>query len=92
MGLARGSLAARWPLNGLRHPQAVQSNGWYLWVGENFSEAEDFFEPLCWEHLVDELPQVIDYLALPPGWRFLIAPDYKDVWFDENLLKLDNMP
>jgi len=40
--------------------------------------------------LGDELPQVLDYLALPPGWRFLIAPDYKDVWFDENLLKLDN--
>jgi hypothetical protein len=28
------------------------------------------------------------YLALPPGWRFLIAPDYEDVWFDESLLHI----
>ena len=32
------------------------------------------------------LPEVLPYLALPPGWRFLLAPDYQDVWFDESLL------
>jgi hypothetical protein len=26
------------------------------------------------------------YLGLAPGWRFLIAPGYEDVWFDEILL------
>ena len=25
-------------------------------------------------------------LALPPGWRFLLAPDYEDVWYDPSLL------
>jgi hypothetical protein len=23
------------------------------------------------------------------GWRFLIAPGYEDIWFDEKLLRLD---
>jgi hypothetical protein len=27
------------------------------------------------------------YLGLALGWRFLIAPEYEDVWYDTNLLK-----
>ncbi len=27
-------------------------------------------------------PEVLPYLALPPGWRFLIADGYEDGWFD----------
>lgn len=26
------------------------------------------------------------YLALPPGWGVVLAPDYEDVWYDEALL------
>ncbi|MEM6908610.1 MAG: hypothetical protein AAF494_08010 [Pseudomonadota bacterium] len=87
--MARSTLSEQWPINGLRHPPEGRSNGWYIWVGEESSDATDFFEPLCWEHLVDYLPQALDFLTLPPGWRFLLAPDYADVWFDEDLLKLD---
>jgi hypothetical protein len=32
---------------------------------------------------------VFPYLALPPGWRFLLAPGYEDVWYDPTLLDLD---
>ena len=31
-------------------------------------------------HLADHCPSVLPYLGLPPGWRFLIAPGYEDVW------------
>ncbi len=88
-GLASKTLAQGWPVNGLRHPAEGQTNGWYIWAGETFSDRPDFFEPICLEHLADLRPEVLDYLALPPGWRFLISPDYKDVWFDANLLNLD---
>jgi hypothetical protein len=37
-------------------------------------------------HLEDELPEVLSFLALPPGWRFLIAPGHEDVWYDGTLL------
>jgi hypothetical protein len=40
------------------------------------------------EHLSEIRPEVLHLLALPPGWRFLIADDYEDVWFDESLLNI----
>jgi hypothetical protein len=76
------------PLNGLRHPPTVDTNGWFIWAGE-FSEEPDFFSPLHTSHLEDQLPQVLEYLGLPPGSRFLLANDHVDVWFDESLLNAD---
>ena len=76
------------PINGLRHPPEGAATGWYFWRGENLSEADDFFAPLHVWHLDDQLPEVVPYLALPPGWRFLLAPGHEDVWFDQALLDL----
>ena len=52
----------------------------------DYSEAADFFEPLHVEHLAERLPEVLPYLALPPGWRFLVAPDHEDAGYDGSLL------
>lgn len=76
------------PLNGLRHPQENDTCGWYLWAGEELSEAEDFFKPMHVYHLVKRCPNLEKYLALPAGWRFLVAGDYEDVWFDAKLLEV----
>ncbi|OLT22119.1 hypothetical protein BJF81_13360 [Ornithinimicrobium sp. CNJ-824] len=35
--------------------------------------------PLC-------LPEPSEMLGVAPGWRFLIAPGYEDVWCDPSLL------
>jgi hypothetical protein len=41
------------------------------------------------EQLREYLPEVVEYLDLPPGFRFLIGgSNYEDVWFDDELLKL----
>lgn len=74
------------PINGLRHPRVGDSSGWFLWGGEQGSIADDFFKPIHVHHLEELSPEVLRYLALPPGWRFLIADGYEDVWFDESLL------
>lgn len=87
LGLALPDEPETWPLNGLRHPAEAGTNGWYLWAGTEFREDPDFFEPLHVEHLATRLPAAVPYLALPPGWRFLIAPGHEDVWFDESLLR-----
>jgi hypothetical protein len=50
------------------------------------SENADFFQPLHVCHLHEWCPSVLPYLALPPGWRFQIAPGHEDVWFDQELL------
>lgn len=76
----------RAPINGLRHPPAGDTNGWYIWGGKELSNEPDFFAPLHTQHLLNRRPEVVKYLGLPPGYRFLIAGDYVDVWFDPTLL------
>jgi len=74
------------PINGLRHPPKGDTTGWYLWAGEEWSDRDDFFKPLHVAHLTDWCPIVLPFLGLPAGWRFLIASDHEDVWYDEALL------
>lgn len=74
------------PLNGMRHAPKDGTSGWYIWAGEEFSEATDFFQPLHHSHVDNWCPEISRYLALPAGWRFLVAGDYEDIWFDESLL------
>ncbi len=76
------------PINGLRHPVVGDGNGWYIWCGEEFSNEADFFAPLHASHFYEEYPEAARLLGLPPGYRFLLAPDYLDVWFDGSLLKV----
>src|SRR6266567_6634911 len=64
------------------------TSGWYIWAGEQLSDDPDFFVPLHVEHLAMSCPAAIPYLALPPGWRFLVAPGYEDVWPDQSLLQV----
>lgn len=44
--------------------------------------------PLHVGHLAEWCPDALPYLALPPGWRFLIAPGYEDVWEDPALFDI----
>lgn len=85
-GVALNVRSSLVPLNGLRHPPRGDSSGWYLWAGEELSEDLDFFVALHVEHLGEWCAAAVPYLGLPPGWRFLVAPGYEDVWFDESLL------
>lgn len=75
------------PLNGLRHQPEAGTSGWYIWGGTTMNEAANFFDPLHHKHMPDYCPAALPFLALPPGWRFLVAPGQVDVWFDPELLK-----
>ncbi len=86
VGLALSTLGQQ-PINGLRHPPESGTSGWFIWAGEQLSPAPDFFQPLHVQHLAERCPEALPYLALPPGWRFLVAPGQEDVWFDASLLE-----
>ncbi|WP_420852547.1 immunity protein Imm33 domain-containing protein [Paraburkholderia terrae] len=62
------------------------TTGWFIWAGETFSQDPDLFVPPHAEHLKQWAPMVLPYLALPTGWRFLIAEGYEDVWDDPSLI------
>jgi len=74
--------------NGLRHSPQGDTTGWYLWCGEEFSSNADSFSPVHTQHLLQLQPEVLKFLGLPPGFRFLTAGDYMDVWHDPALLEV----
>ena len=89
VGISKEINRQRYPINGRRHPPIADTTGWYIWFGnEPPTEDEDYFVPLHVDHLLELCPEVLPYLGLSPGWRFLLAPDYEDVWFDKNLLDI----
>ena len=76
------------PMNGLRHPAAGDTNGWYIWFGEEFSTAPDFFVPLHASHVYERYPDSARLLGLAPGYRFMLDGSYLDVWYDPTLLNV----
>lgn len=85
VGVADNALAGEKPLNGLRHLSVGNTTGWYIWSGD-LSDVDDFFKPFHIEHIAEAVPDVVPYLSLPAGWRFLLAHGYEDVWEDSSLL------
>jgi hypothetical protein len=78
------------PTNGLRHPAEGNTSGWYVWTGGEIDREDPlFFRPVHVSHMDRLYPDIVPYLALPPGWRFQVAPDHEDVWFDPTLLISD---
>lgn len=70
------------PIYGVREKNHDGSNSWYIWGGPG-STAEDFYQPLCAGHIGDLIPMVLPYLALPPGYKFIIdRSGFEDVWFE----------
>lgn len=82
LGIALNVRSGLLPINGVRTRPEGGTCGWYIWAGERMSQAQDFFQPLHVEHLVEWCEPAMRFLLLPPGWRFLIAGDHVDAWFD----------
>lgn len=73
------------PIHGLRHPSDKGTTGWFIWTGD-YSENNDFFQPICAAHLLQIRPDIIKFLGLDIGFRFVGDKNgYEDVWFDEKL-------
>jgi hypothetical protein len=75
------STLGRMPIYGTRIALSEGDNvSWFFHCGE-YSDADDFYQPLHAAHLSTYLPSVLPYLRLPPGARFIIdAAGYEDIW------------
>ena len=86
VGIAMSTLASS-PIYGVRRSPTEGVAGWYIWGGE-YSSAPDFFQPVHVAHLGELIPEVLSYLSLAPGHKFIIDREgYEDIWFDDSLLK-----
>ena len=81
VGISEGIKNGSEEINGVRVKEENGTSGWYFWTGE-YSDDPNFFVPLHGKHLTKWAKNVIPYLGLPCGWRFLIAQEYEDVWQD----------
>ena len=84
LGIALATIG-EFPINGLRI-RVDGTSGWFIWGGGEASTEPDFYQPLHVAHIAEYLPSVEPYLSLPPGYRFQIADEYEDIWFDPALL------
>ena len=69
------------PIVGLRNRPEIHDNvSWFIYGGE-LAEGQDAFETMTVREAQDILPQILPYLALDIGFRFMIdGDDYEDVW------------
>lgn len=72
----------RVPIYGVRIAPTEGMCGWYIHAGE-WSDAADFYQPLCVEHLDEHCAFALPFLCLPPGWRFMTdGKGFIDAWED----------
>jgi hypothetical protein len=90
VGISATAKAGYLQINGLRHAAVGDTTGWYIWGGSGEIPQDDpkYFFPLHVAHLDEWCPEVLPYLGLPPGWRFLLAGSFVDVWEDPSLLNV----
>lgn len=69
------------PIVGIRNkPEAGEDVTWFIYAGEH-DDREDFFQTVCVKDLQELLPEVLPFLALEHGYRFMIdREEYEDVW------------
>lgn len=87
VGIMKNLKSGTMPLNGLRHEPENGTAGWYLWAGEEWTTDVEFWDSVHLTHLEDFPPQLLKFLGLPPGYRFLTDGNgYEDVWEDKSLI------
>ena len=90
LGIARHVRDGGWPLNGLRHPPAGGTTGWYLWAGEDpLPRPPTSSCPCTWPTRQNGAPRRRRTWRPRPGWRFVPAPGHEDVRYDAALLTPD---
>jgi hypothetical protein len=81
--VSKGVLEGR-TIDAVRYPSPSHMTGWWL-TTELYNNEISSLETIHYYHLAFKRLDIIKYLALPFGYRFL-AGEQKEVWFDNNIL------
>ncbi|WP_010604482.1 immunity protein Imm33 domain-containing protein [Pseudoalteromonas maricaloris] len=72
------------PLEGVRYPSPDHMSGWWLTTDEYNGDTSSL-KTVHFTHIVEHRPEVAIYMALPPGYRFMLGGQEEHVWFDEEV-------
>jgi len=69
------------PLYGVRvYPKAGETISWFFYYGQ-YSDAENFYQPICIEHAKKQMPEIEPYLCLDYGYKIIVdLTGYEDIW------------
>ncbi|MFK7089515.1 hypothetical protein AAFM71_11950 [Chromobacterium violaceum] len=72
------------PIRGVRTSKREGDNiSWFFYCGE-FHASPDFFKPMHASHLNEYLPEVLKFLCLEPGYKFMTDQyGFEDVWKED---------
>ncbi|MEI8644369.1 hypothetical protein P4S60_01650 [Pseudoalteromonas sp. Hal040] len=72
------------PLEGVRYHSPKHMTGWWLTTDEYNGDISSL-KMVHFTHIVEYRPEVAIYMALPPGYRFMLGGEQEHVWFDEEV-------
>ncbi|NJL75156.1 MAG: hypothetical protein HC892_09095 [Saprospiraceae bacterium] len=70
---------------GVRYPSPEHMTGWWLTTNE-YDENPDSLMVVHFYHVVFKRPDLINYFALPFGFRICQSDGITEVWFDQQVL------
>jgi hypothetical protein len=73
------------PTEAVRYPSPVHMSGWWL-TTDLYNEKIESMMIVHYYHVAFKRPDVVKYLALPFGYRFLVGAGNDDVWYDPKTL------
>lgn len=71
-------------INAVRYPSPGHMTGWWL-TTDLYDGNINSLETIHYYHFAFQRPDIIKYLALPPGFRFF-SGNQSEVWFDKDAL------
>lgn len=72
------------PVNGVRYMSPSHMTGWWLTTDE-YNDDVKSLKNVHFFHVAFTRPDILKYLALPPGFRFYISQGESGAWFDEQV-------
>lgn len=87
VAVSEGVVEGDRPLAGVRYVAPGHMSGWYLST-DRYNGDIDTMRVEHLYHITAVRPEIARYIALPPGYRFILwpdAPDADDIWFDEHV-------
>jgi hypothetical protein len=70
------------PVEGVRYPSPDHMSGWWLTTSK-YNGNSDSLKTEHAYHVYEKRPDLIKFLALPHGYRFMENKEKHDIWFDE---------